>query len=157
MGVEIERKFLVRRDSLPVLSGGFPIRQGYLPTEETITVRTRIMGKKGFVTIKGKSSDNGLSRSEFEYEIPLEDAEAMMAEFCPSLVVEKIRYVVTENNRRWEIDVFGGENEGLILAEIELEDALEEIVFPDWIESEVTGDVRFYNKRLAMNPWKSWG
>lgn len=156
MGLEIERKFLVKRENLPELAGGVSVRQGYLPTEGLITVRTRIKGDKGFLTLKGVSSEDGMSRSEFEYGIPFEDAKAMMTEFCSGRLVEKVRYEVFVEGHRWEIDVFGGANEGLILAEIEIKDVNEQIVLPDWIDKEVTGDVRFYNQRLAVSSWTEW-
>ena len=157
MGVEIERKFLVKRERLPELTGGTPVKQGYLPTDGLVSVRPRVKGGAGFLTVKGPSTEDGLSRAEFEYPIPLEDAEAMLDGLCADRTVMKTRYEIVVGGRLWEIDVFGGANEGLIIAEVELDRADEDIDLPEWAGTEVTGDVRFFNQRLADRPWPEWG
>jgi adenylate cyclase len=145
---EIERKFLVNARIHDALAGLQPksIRQGYiLDAEDGRTVRVRTKGPKGFLTIKGASE--GISRSEFEYEIPYDDALALLGDFCP-LVLEKERYAVTVGGKTWDVDVFHGKLEGLIVAEIELESEDESFELPEWAGKEVSDDVRYYNVQL---------
>lgn len=153
MGIEIERKFLVKDSSWKTTeTEGLVCRQGYLCTGEGTSVRVRIMGHYAYLTIKGPT--NGISRSEFEYDISLSDAEAMLA-MCGNLV-EKVRYFVGHGGRQWELDVFSGANEGLVMAEIELESEDQPFDMPDWAGEEVSGDVRYYNGYLARNPYTQW-
>ena len=153
MGIEIERKFLVKDGSWKEQSDeGLVCRQGYLASDRESTVRVRVIGDKGFLTIKGATY--GLSRSEYEYEIPAIDAEGML-QFCRSMV-EKTRYLIEHGGMTWEVDVFGGYNGGLVLAEIELESEDQEFDLPDWAGEEVSGDVRYYNSHLAQHPFRSW-
>jgi CYTH domain-containing protein len=155
MPIETERKFLVdhaRWEELPK-PAGIIYRQGYLLDTQGKTIRVRLAGDKAYLTMKGPTVR--ASRSEFEYEIPVEDAKEMMMLFTP-VRVEKVRYRILFNQKTWEVDVFGGENEGLILAEIELGDADESFELPSWVGMEVTDDARYYNSVLASNPYKRW-
>ena len=156
MPKEIERKFLVKRlESIP-LQNGLAIKQGYIPTyKRTKTaVRIRLYGDNAFLTIKGKSK--GATRSEFEYAIPVEEAHQMIRELCGRSLIEKVRYKIDYSGVTWEVDVFEGQNEGLILAEVELESEDQAIVLPDWVDKEVTDDQRYYNANLVVNPFKRW-
>jgi adenylate cyclase len=150
---ETERKFLVDELKWNPAESGTKIIQGYLSEDPERTVRVRIYGERAFLAIKGITT--GFTRDEFEYQIPLVDAEQLMklAIYEP---VEKIRYKQKENGFIWEIDVFRGKNNGLILAEIELENELVEIEIPHWIKKEVTGEKQFYNLMLAKNPFTNW-
>ena len=155
MPIEIERKFLVdhaRWEELPKPSGVM-YRQGYLNDIPGKTIRVRLAGDKAYITIKGLTVK--ASRSEFEYEIPIADAKEMLSLFTP-VQVEKVRYRILFNQKIWEVDVFGGENEGLILAEIELINADESFELPSWAGREVTDDARYYNSALASKPYKYW-
>jgi CYTH domain-containing protein len=154
MGIEIERKFLVRDRVFLDDVAGVTYRQGYLSTDPERTVRIRRAGDHGYVTIKGRS--HGATRAEFEYEIPVADADAMLA-LCVPPVIEKIRHRVEHAGRTWEVDVFGGANERLVVAEVELpsEDAVVDL--PDWIGDEVTDDPRYYNANLIKHPFREWG
>jgi adenylate cyclase len=152
---EIERKFLVRNDSWKAGLQGISCRQAYLSTDERVTVRVRILGDAGYLTVKGKTV--GLSRDEFEYPIPVTDALAMLETLSTGGWVEKIRYSVKAHGMFWDVDEFLGANAGLVLAEVELEHEGQEVVLPDWVGEEVTGDDRYYNSRLARNPYSSWG
>ena len=154
MAHEIERKFLVGNCSWKAGRQGLSCRQGYLVTEEEITVRVRILGVEGFLTVKGRTE--GMARDEFEYRIPLEDAEAMLGSMSRGGIVEKIRYHIEVEGFTWDVDEFLGENSGLVLAEVELEDEKQMPVFPDWLGQEVTGDVRYYNAFLAGKPFSGW-
>ena len=147
--MEIERKFLVHQTRWEALVKPSPIRisQAYLSDSENCTVRIRIKGEKGFATIKGKSI--GISRSEYEYEIPLADANAMMVEFCTK-VLSKDRYEILVGSHLWEVDVFHGKLAPLIVAEIELTSEDEIFVIPDWVAKEVSDDVEYYNSRLIL-------
>lgn len=154
--IEIERKFLV--SSLAFKEETFAqndIAQGYLNSNPERTVRIRIKGKKGFITIKGIGNESGASRMEWEKEIPLEQAKALL-KLCEKGVIEKTRYEVKSGNHIIEIDEFHGDNEGLIMAEIELNDENESIKKPEWLGQEVTGDKRYYNSYLSLNPYKTW-
>jgi adenylate cyclase len=156
MGIEIERKFLVNYAKWAEArkqATYTAYKQGYITATPERTVRVRIAGSKGFITIKGKT--NGISRAEFEYEIPSDDALALM-QLCSGPLVEKIRCKLTFAGKLWEVDEFEGDNQGLILAEIELNSETEQIEFPEWIEQEVTGDKRYYNSYLSRNPFKTW-
>lgn len=154
MGIEIERKFLVDSELLtPLLKNGVFYEQGYFPTEDFTTVRVRIAGNSAFLTIKGKTE--GFSRSEFEYPIPVEDARSMLDQFCPETITKK-RYLIPVENHTFEVDVFEGENSGLLLAEVELSSETEIVKLPDWITKEVTEDSRYYNSQLLKNPISKW-
>ncbi|MDT8421914.1 MAG: CYTH domain-containing protein [Desulfuromonadales bacterium] len=153
MGVEIERKFLVKGKPWASLQGTH-YRQGYLTTDPQRTVRVRIAGDRGLLTIKGES--RGASRSEFEYPIPLTDAEQMLDELCSQPQIEKVRYCLEHAGLTWEIDVFRGDNAGLVIAEIELDDDDQQVELPPWVGHEVTDDSRFYNASLAEHPLATW-
>jgi adenylate cyclase len=154
MGQEIERKFLLAGDGWHGLTEGIEYRQGYLCATKERSVRIRIAGSKGFLTIKGATI--GAVRSEYEYEIPLADARSLLDSLCPQPQIEKKRYTIPYRGFSWEIDEFFGLNAGLIVAEIELE--AEDQVFerPEWIGKEVTGDPRYYNAALCVAPYSSW-
>lgn len=154
MGIEIERKFLIDQTKLPPLTNGYTITQGYIPTRDHTTVRIRIRDKEAFLTIKGKSE--GASRLEFEYPIPLADAQAMLTNLCSTSLIDKTRYLITHEGHIWEVDVFEGANKGLIVAEIELESEEEEFTLPEWVSEEVTHDVRYFNSQLIENPYTQW-
>ncbi|MCG2610247.1 CYTH domain-containing protein [Flavobacterium sp. SM15] len=153
---EIERKFLVNSEAFK--NEAFVqnrIVQGYLNSNPERTVRIRIKGNKGFLTIKGKGNDSGTTRLEWETEISVADAEKLLP-LCEKGTIEKVRYDIKKGNHIYEVDVFSGENSGLILAEIEL--SFEEEIFekPDWLGLEVTGDERYYNAYLSQHPYTSW-
>lgn len=155
MATETERKFLVKGDFRLAATEQFKIKQGYISASSGRTVRIRIRDDKGFLTIKGPSTQGGLSRYEFEQEILLKDAEELFR-ICLPGTIEKIRYHVPFEEHLWEVDLFEGENEGLVLAEIELSSEDERFEKPEWLGQEVTGDVRFYNSMLSQNPFKLW-
>ncbi len=155
MAQEIERKFLVRDRSMLEGRTGTPYRQGYLSTEPGRVVRVRHAGDRGFVTIKGPAS--GASRAEYEYEIPVRDADEMIDTLAIRPVIEKTRYEVHAAGLRWEIDVFTGGNEGLVVAEVELPSEDFDVELPDWAGPEVTGDARYYNASLVRRPYRDWG
>jgi adenylate cyclase len=156
MGTEIERKFLVRRDRWqPDPATGTRCRQGYLVNTAGCTIRIRIAGEVGFLTIKGPTT--GISRLEFEYPIPLVDAEQLLGEFCAQPLIEKVRHLVPWAGQTWEVDVFEGDNAGLIVAEIELPDADAGFDRPPWLGEEVSHDPRYFNAALTRNPWSRWG
>lgn len=156
MATEIERKFIVRGDFSADVFDAQRIVQGYICSQPGRTVRVRIRGEKGFLTIKGASDEKGLSRYEFEQEIPLADAEQLL-KLCEPGAIDKVRHLVRAGRHIWEVDVFHGANEGLVMAEIEL--ASEEEVFekPDWVGEEVSGDRRYYNSMLTKEPYTRWG
>lgn len=154
MAQEIERKFLVRDDRWRHLGTGQYYCQGYIPTQGLQTVRVRTVGERGYLTLKGPAV--GISRSEFEYSIPAADAQAILQELCSGPIIEKYRYRIPWDGLVWEIDEFLGENQGLVLAEIELTAEEQTIRLPDWIATEVTGDVRYYNSNLVNHPFQSW-
>ncbi|GFE68281.1 CYTH domain-containing protein [Chroococcus sp. FPU101] len=155
MATEIERKFLVKNDAWKKQATGKLYRQGYIATKDSITtVRIRIAGEQAFMTIKGKTE--GIGRAEFEYEIPLEDAQTMLDTLCDRPLVEKVRYKLQIDDLVWEIDEFLGENEGLIMAEVELKDENQTVNLPDWVGDEVSHDARYYNVNLAKNPYRNW-
>lgn len=152
--IEIERKFLVSNNSfLDDFSQSNRIVQGYLSSHPERTVRVRIKGNRGFLTIKGKSE--GFSRFEWEKEIDIEEAEKLL-QLCESGTIDKIRYDVIFGTHIFEVDVFYGENEGLVLAEIELQAENEAFEKPLWLGQEVTEDLRYYNSYLSKKPYKTW-
>lgn len=154
MGIEIERKFLVSGDGWRQGAEGKFYRQGYLCLDPDRTVRVRIAGDEGFLTIKGRTE--GMTRNEFEYPILCAEASQMLEYLCCRPLIEKIRYTLVYKGRIWEIDEFGGENQGLILAEVELESESDQVELPPWIGAEVTGDPRYYNANLSQNPYRQW-
>lgn len=154
MPTEIERKFLVRDTAFLEGATGVRMSQGYLSTNPKATVRVRIQDDRAWLTIKGKS--RGAMRSEFEYPIPAGDARAMLDEMCPDDRIEKVRYYLDVPPHTWEVDVFEGENAGLVVAEIELETEDEDFIRPDWLGEEVTHDSRYYNSQLIRHPWRHW-
>ena len=151
MGVEIERKFLVKGDFRREATGSSRITQGYICSQPGRTVRVRIRGERGYLTIKGATDARGMSRQEFEYEIPVADAERLMA-LCEPGAIDKERFLVPRGKHTWEVDLFHGANEGLVLAEIELASEEEPFERPDWLGEEVTGDRRYYNSELTKHP-----
>ena len=156
MGIEIERKFLVGDASVVDGRLGIPMRQGYLSLDPERTVRVRVSGVRAFVTIKGAPSDSGASRAEYEYEIPVPDAEELLDRLALRPLVEKTRYRVTVGRLVWEIDVFAGDNAGLVVAEVELPSEATALILPDWVGEEVTGDPRYYNASLVSLPFRNW-
>ena len=154
MGREIERKFLVINQKYHQNSSWIYYKQGYLCTDKQRTVRIRIAGDKSFITIKGENQ--GISRLEYEYPVPMKDAEEMLEALCSKPVIEKHRYRYQFEGFIWEIDEFLGENAGLIIAEIELPDEKTEFIKPDWIGKEVSGDFRYSNSNLSKNPYSQW-
>lgn len=155
MGKEIERKFLVKGDFKKKSYGNNRIIQGYLSSVAERTVRIRISNKRGFITIKGKSSISGTTRYEWEKEIPLVDAKGLMR-LCEPEIIDKTRYLVKNGGHTFEVDEFHGKNEGLVVAEIELKSENEPFDKPDWLGEEVTGDEKYYNVMLSKKPFKSW-
>ena len=154
--IEIERKYLISSlDFKKVAFAQNHIAQGYLNSNPERTVRIRIKGKKGYLTIKGIGSESGASRLEWEQEIPVEDAVRLL-EICENGVIEKTRYEVKSGKHIIEIDEFHGENKGLYIAEIELENENESIEKPVWLGKEVTGEKRYYNSYISLNPFKNW-
>jgi adenylate cyclase len=154
--IEIERKFLVNSDDfLKQFRTQNRIVQGYLSSVPERTVRVRIKGEKGYLTIKGKSNESGLSRMEWEKEIDVKESE-MLLQICESGVIDKIRYEVEFSNHIIEVDVFEGKNKGLTLAEIELQSENESFEKPEWLAEEVTGDKRYYNAYLSKNSFMNW-
>ena len=154
MGEEIERKFLVSSEAWRETAEGTRYRQGFLSTEPERTVRVRVAGPRGSITVKGKSL--GARRAEFEYEIPVADAERMLDTLCKRPLIEKVRYVLAVGAHTWEIDVFEGDNAGLVVAEIELRREDEAFERPEWVGNEVTDDPRYFNSNLVANPYRAW-
>lgn len=153
---EIERKFLVSSDTFKTTAfTQNRIVQGYLNSDPERTVRIRIKGNKGFLTVKGKGNDTGTTRLEWEKEISVAEAELLLP-LCEKGVIDKIRYEVNVGKHVFEVDVFSGENSGLVIAEIELSSENETYEKPLWLGTEVTGDVRYYNAYLSNHPFKSW-
>lgn len=154
--VEIERKFLVRSDAYKTQAHAKKlIAQGYLNSDPDRTVRIRIQGESGFLTIKGKSSTSGTTRLEWETELPLFEARPLL-DLCESGIIEKTRYLIEFGDHIIEVDEFAGENAGLVIAEIELHHENEQILKPDWLGQEVTNDHRYYNSWLSKNPYSTW-
>ena len=154
MGIEIERKFLLTGDEWRKLAQGVYYRQGYLNSAKERTVRVRTINDKGFLTIKGITV--GVTRLEFEYEIPKDECNEMLDDLVEKPVIEKNRYKVDYGGFVWEIDEFLGENQGLIVAEIELESEDQKFEKPEWVGKEVTGDPKFFNTNLMNNPYARW-
>ncbi|AFY38306.1 adenylate cyclase [[Leptolyngbya] sp. PCC 7376] len=154
MAQEIERKFLVVGDRWRELAEGVYYRQGYLQRQPERTVRVRLAGEQGYLTIKGKST--GISRLEYEYQIPQADALEMLDILCDCPQIEKKRYCIPYEGFIWEVDEFFGENEGLILAEIELQSEAQTFLKPDWIGAEVTQFSRYFNAKLVSYPYSRW-
>ena len=154
--LEIERKFLVTSDAFKEEAfAQNRIKQGYLSSVPERTVRVRVKGNKGFLTIKGISNESGMSRFEWEKEIPVDEAEKLLL-LCETGVIDKTRFEVKTGNHIIEIDAFYGENEGLVMAEIELKSETESFEKPIWLGNEVTNDKRYYNAYLSKNPFKNW-
>ena len=153
MGIEIERKFLVDGTKLPDPEESFDVEQAYLD-DEKIKSRVRITGKKAFLTLKAVG--NGLTRAEFEYPIPVEDARELLRSFAPAARIEKTRRHYRYGGRLWEVDVFGGANSGLVMAEVELASEDEPFDPPPWVTHEVSGDPRYFNAQLALHPYSEW-
>ena len=154
MGKEIERKFLVQGEAWRSLAEGSVYRQGYLSTEKERVVRVRTIGNEGFLTIKGITV--GSTRLEYEYPIPVADANEMLDKLCERPLIEKTRYKIESGGHTWEIDEFGGENQGLVVAEVELSAESEAVDLPDWIGEEVTADPRYFNSNLIAHPFSTW-
>ena len=155
MGKEIERKFLVKGDFKPFVSKQTRIVQGYLSSVPERTVRVRIKGDKGFITIKGIGNDSGASRFEWEKELPVNEIEDLLKISEPG-VIDKTRYLIKAGLHTYEVDEFHGDNQGLVLAEIELGSETEAFEKPVWLGEEVTGDTRYYNSMLMKNPYTRW-
>ena len=155
MATEIERKFLLNDSSWKNLSDeGTAYSQGYLVGSKHASVRVRIQGKRAFLNIKSATID--ITRQEFEYEIPLDEASEMLETLCEKPLISKTRYHLKNENHLWEIDVFEGDNKGLIVAEIELSDKDESFNKPEWLGTEVSDDARYYNVSLVKHPFKDW-
>ena len=155
MGIEIERKFLVNKEkwNTVIKEKKSFYRQGYIVSDPEKTIRVRLTDTTGYLTIKGLTV--GASRPEFEYPVPKEDAVQLLDNFCKS-EISKVRHFITHDNKLWEIDEFEGDNEGLIVAEIELSSEDETFSMPDWIDQEVTSDKRYSNSNLSVNSYKNW-
>ena len=155
MAIEIERKYLVINDHWRIhAERSAYFRQGYLAAPGKASVRVRLEDNAAFLNIK--SATLGIKRTEFEYEIPVADANQMLNELCATPLVEKVRYWVTVEGTMWEIDVFEGDNAGLIVAEVELSTEDETFVLPDWAGKEVSDDARYYNVNLVQHPYRTW-
>lgn len=156
MGIEIERKFLVVDDTWRAhVVQQTEIVQGYLLSGADLSIRVRLKGDAAFLTVKGRTE--GIQRSEFEYPIPVPDARQMLEQFADGPVIDKVRHLVDVGDHRWEIDVFAGDNQGLVLAEVELGSEDEDFELPGWAGPEVSDDPRYYNVNLARNPFREWG
>jgi len=155
MGKEIERKFLVNGDAWRSLGQGTCYRQGYLSTVKERTVRVRTIADKGYLTVKGVTE--GIARAEFEYEIPVDDANALLDGLCERPLIEKDRYKISHGDHTWEVDEFFGDNAGLIMAEVELESEDQAFETPEWVGREVSDDPRYFNANLIANPYRNWG
>ncbi len=154
MAIEIERKFLLCNDTWRSSARGRQYRQGYIMTGKGVTVRVRTVEEQAYLTIKGKS--RGAARAEYEYPIPLADALEMLETLCARPLIEKTRYLVEYGGFSWEIDEFAGENQGLLVAEIELSSEEQDFPRPPWLGREVTGDSRYFNASLVQNPYTNW-
>lgn len=154
MAQEIERKFLVANDGWRPGASGVLMRQGYIPTQDKRTVRVRLAGDRAYLTLKGPVV--GLVRSEFEYPIPVEDAQTILDTLCQPPLIQKYRYRIPQGDVVWEVDEFLADNAGLILAEVELQTPEQAITLPPWIGPEVSGDPRYFNSNLARHPFQQW-
>ena len=155
MAQEIEKKFLVAGEFKESAKKATRITQGYLSSVPERTVRVRVKGDKGYITVKGIGNDSGASRFEWEKEIPVEDVRDLL-KICEPGVIDKTRYLVDCDGHTFEVDEFYGDNEGLIVAEVELSDENEAFARPSWLGEEVTGDEKYYNSMLMKNPYKNW-
>ena len=154
--VEIERKFLVASEAYKEAARHKErIVQGFLNTHKERTVRVRIKGEKGFITVKGLSNTEGTTRFEWEKEIPVSEAEALL-DICEDGIIDKLRYEISDGKHLFEVDEFFGKNAGLVIAEIELSSENETFTKPEWLGEEVTGDIRYYNSLLSKNPFSTW-
>jgi CYTH domain-containing protein len=154
--IEIERKFLVTSEIFKKAATSEQlIKQGFLNTDKQRTVRVRLYGNKGFLTVKGKSNESGASRFEWETEILSSEANALL-NICEEGTIVKTRYVIPVGKHLFEVDEFHGDNQGLILAEVELNSEEEHFEKPDWLGKEVTGEINYYNSQLSKNPFKTW-
>ncbi len=154
MALEIERKYLVSDDAWRALAQGTQYRQGYLSTTPERTVRVRLIADKGYLTIKGVSK--GAVRLEYEYPIPGHESQTLLDELCEKPLIEKKRYKIDFKGLTWEVDEFFGENQGLILAEVELQNENQQFEKPEWIGIEVTQDARYFNANLIRHPYRMW-
>ena len=154
MGIEIERKFLLTSDEWKQGNTGVLYRQGYLCSTKEQTVRIRVAGDKAFLTIK--SATVGIRRMEFEYPLPVKDAEIMLDTICKQPIIEKYRYTISYQGFIWEVDEFLGANRGLVVAEVELETENQYIIKPPWVGREVSGDYRYFNSALCRHPYSRW-
>ena len=153
---EIERKYLTLSDAFKTEAKcSFRIKQGFLNTDPERTVRVRLKDEQGFLTVKGMSSEDGLSRFEWEKEISKADAESLLL-LCEKGVIDKVRYEIDYGNHTFEVDEFFGDNEGLVIAEIELNHTKETFIKPEWLGEEVTGNIKYYNSQLSNHPFKTW-
>lgn len=159
MPLEIERKFLIKGDFRSLIVelsiASYRISQGYLSTVPERTVRIRIKGDKGYITIKGVASASGITRYEWEKEIPIKEAEELLI-LCEPTIIDKTRFIIPHENLTFEVDVFHGENEGLVVAEVELGFENQHFTIPYWIDVEVTGDNKYYNAELSKCPYSKW-
>jgi len=154
MALEIERKYLIDLERIGTLENGIRIKQGYLSINKDAVVRVRVKNDKAYLTIKG--SNSGIARLEFEYEIPLNEANEMLEKLCQKPVIDKTRYIINHENHTWEVDVFYGDNQGLVVAEVELSSEDEFINLPSWVKEEVSHDDRYFNSNLMKLPFKDW-
>jgi CYTH domain-containing protein len=154
MAKEIERKFLVEGDFMPFVESSSRIAQGYIARSEELTLRVRTRDDKGYLTIKGRSDEAGMRRDEWEYEIPVEEARELL--LFSRGTIDKTRHLVPVGLHTFEVDCFYGENEGLVMAEVELKSEDESFERPAWLGREVTGDRRYYNSQLLKNPYTKW-
>ena len=154
MAIEIERKFLVKEKPFSIAKRSLKINQGYIINEKSKVIRVREKGDDYFLTIKGNNI--GISRLEYDFPISKEDAKELIFHFCKTTLIEKTRHYIEYEEHTWEVDEFHGKNNGLIVAEIELESEDEKFEIPDWVGEEVTQDDRYYNMNLAIHPFTSW-
>ena len=154
MAIEIERKFLIKEKPFSIAKRSLKINQGYIINEKSKVIRVREKGDNYFLTIKGNNI--GISRLEYDFPISKEDAKELIFHFCKTTLIEKTRHYIEHKGHTWEVDEFHGKNNGLIVAEIELESEDEKFEIPDWVGEEVTQDDRYYNMNLAIHPFTSW-
>ncbi|MBF8149207.1 CYTH domain-containing protein [Winogradskyella sp. F6397] len=154
--IEIERKFLVNSEAFKTEAyNSYAIKQGFLNSDKERTVRVRLKKEVGYITVKGKSTSNGLSRFEWEKEITITEAESLL-KLCEQGIIDKTRYEVKFGNHTFEIDEFYGDNEGLVIAEVELNSESESFKRPNWLGKEVTGDPKYYNSQLSKKAYNKW-
>ena len=154
MAIEIERKFLVKEKPFSIAKRSLKINQGYIINEKSKVIRVREKGDDYFLTIKGNNI--GISRLEYDFPISKEDAKELIFHFCKTTLIEKTRHYIEHKGHTWEVDEFHGKNNGLIVAEIELDSEDEKFEIPDWVGEEVTQDDKYYNMNLAIHPFTSW-